>query len=537
MLGEQNKGLRMTTASVLGIKDTFFQLFSTTADTNAWGVLESFYLGGMAVGTGGAQPLTFYTNRARAMTILNGGNVGIGTTNPSSKLTVIGSGDFSTDGTATTTISSGISYFAGGFIASASSTILGNFTIEGDATTTGNFAAGGTLFVDQSTGYVGIGTPTPSGKLHVYGDSQVSYGVYDTPLRVQGDSYTYLELVGAGQQAGLLLNREGSTGWLAGLNSSGYFRIADLATIDQTGLTNAKDGSEGLTIDTNGNVSITGDLYVSGNAPGMAIYGDGSDGDITISTTTSLSRDMFYNNLTVDNGVTLNPNGYRIFVKGTLTNNGTIARDGNNGENSPQADYIASGGAALSSGSLGGSGAGGKSDSSSPAFTVVGGGGGSGGGIILIVAKTINNSAGIISANGGNGGNGSGDKYSTAGGTGGSATVAASEGNFRALPLAILLHTRTGTILLGGGGGGAGGGGYSVTGGEAGNLGGAGGKGGNNTGTANAGGGGGGGGAIVLIYNTAIWGTERALGGAAGLNGNVLAEAGSAGTVIKIANQ
>lgn len=65
------------------------------------------------------------------------------------------------------------------------------------------------------------------------------------------------------------------------------------------------------------------------------IFGDGSDGDVTISVNTSLSSDVFYNNLTINTAVTLNPTGYRIFVKGTLTINGTgkIARNGNAGGN------------------------------------------------------------------------------------------------------------------------------------------------------------------------------------------------------------
>jgi hypothetical protein len=54
-------------------------------------------------------------------------------------------------------------------------------------------------------------------------------------------------------------------------------------------------------------------------------YGDGSDGDVTISGTTSMTRDTYYNNLTVNAGQTLWVNGWRIFVKGTLTLNGTIA--------------------------------------------------------------------------------------------------------------------------------------------------------------------------------------------------------------------
>lgn len=54
------------------------------------------------------------------------------------------------------------------------------------------------------------------------------------------------------------------------------------------------------------------------------LFGSGIDGDVTISTNVFLSRDMYYNNLTVNSGYTLFTNGFKVFVKGTLTNNGTI---------------------------------------------------------------------------------------------------------------------------------------------------------------------------------------------------------------------
>lgn len=68
------------------------------------------------------------------------------------------------------------------------------------------------------------------------------------------------------------------------------------------------------------------------NTPEERAFGDGSDGDVTISGATSLSRDMYYNNLTVND--TLTTNGYRIFVKGTLSGTGTIKYpNANNGSN------------------------------------------------------------------------------------------------------------------------------------------------------------------------------------------------------------
>lgn len=57
------------------------------------------------------------------------------------------------------------------------------------------------------------------------------------------------------------------------------------------------------------------------------LFGDGSDGDVTISSgTTTLSRDMRYRNLTINAGAVLDANGYRVFVSGTLTLNGKLAR-------------------------------------------------------------------------------------------------------------------------------------------------------------------------------------------------------------------
>ena len=61
-----------------------------------------------------------------------------------------------------------------------------------------------------------------------------------------------------------------------------------------------------------------------------SIYGTGTDGDATLDGTTtvlgmipsasvySMTSDLYFNDLTLSNSVRLAPNGYRIFVKGTL---------------------------------------------------------------------------------------------------------------------------------------------------------------------------------------------------------------------------
>ncbi len=321
---------------------------------------------------------------------------------------------------------------------------------------------------------------------------------------------------------------------------------------------------------------------------GLAMFGDGSDGNHTVTagysggpiTNNALTRDAFFNNLTINSGVTLYTAGYRIFVKGTLINNGTIDRNGNaggNGSNAPYSDGGAggSGASGLGAGSIGGS--------------VAGGAGGQGGSYDELgeggyAASPGSNGAGAT-ALGGNGGNGGAGgqcqpnattQYGKAGGAGG--TASAPTGGCRAMPFAAILRDIEATVvkIQGGAGGAGGGGGGGTQYGGGGGGGGGGGSGGgiifiaakainNSSGTIRAnggsgghggsgylagghyggpggGGGGGGGGAIVLIYITASWGTEQANGGSGGSKGanwsgsGVNGVAGPAGVVLKLLN-
>lgn len=178
------------------------------------------------------------------------------------------------------------------------------------------------------------------------------------------------------------------------------------------------------------NMQVNGS-YVTNND----IYGDGDDGNVTISGNTTLTSDMFYNNLTVDNGFTLNPNGFRIFVKGTLTNNGTISRNGAVGGNGTNATGTTGGvfgtggtaGAALADGSIKGALAGvagvnGVDGVARSSSGTTNGNNGTTGGNGTNVAKSIVTSDGISGVAGGNGGNGTTAGSGTGnGGTGGAA--------------------------------------------------------------------------------------------------------------------
>lgn len=55
-----------------------------------------------------------------------------------------------------------------------------------------------------------------------------------------------------------------------------------------------------------------------------AVYGSGLDGNGYINATTTITSDMYYNDLEITSSGILLTNGYRVFVKGTLTLNGHI---------------------------------------------------------------------------------------------------------------------------------------------------------------------------------------------------------------------
>ena len=280
-------------------------------------------------------------------------------------------------------------------------------------------------------------------------------------------------------------------------------------------------------------------IDASGGAGGLGMFGDGSDGNVTISSNTTLTRDMFYDNLTVDSGKVLDTDGYRVYAKTKVTNNGTISNNGSNGANGDGGGSSVSGGAGGSQNTIGGGGAGGGGDNSG-----YGGGGGGGGGIVIISAKEIDNSSGTIESNGGDGGDGYVGAYGNGadkGGTvvdpglggdggdggyivqsGGKGTVTDAKSGGRTYPVCITGWETEATAGLIGGGAGGGGGGAS------------------NVGVNyNAGGGGGGGGCIILVYKKFTSGTEQCNGGSAGTpygSGGTAAEAGSSGTIIEVSD-
>lgn len=318
-------------------------------------------------------------------------------------------------------------------------------------------------------------------------------------------------------------------------------------------------------------LTYNGSLWVSRSIQSVisTIYGSGVDGDVTISINTTLVRDMYYNNLTVNLGVVLNTNGYKVYVKGTLTNNGTIGTAGNNGANGTSSAAPGGGGAATQitaainttngeifinggpAGNAGGAGTttnGASSAAIAAASIYLGGLGGRGGlggsgsagspGNGGLVSSTYNGIDGkryinamtesfwlgmyfpFGSISGSGGGAGAGGGAGTGGGSGGGGGS-----GVRGVNIHALNFVNTGTVRAIGGNGGNG---SAPTGLNAGG---------------GAGGGGGGGGFMYLVYGTLTnSGTITVAGGTGGTgaagSGTGTAGAnganGSAGTLIQI---
>lgn len=230
----------------------------------------------------------------------------------------------------------------------------------------------------------------------------------------------------------------------------------DLATDVQAGALSATDK-----VVSPGNLNAVLDFIIG------LMFGDGSDGDVVISSNTSLSRDMYYNNLTVNAGVTLTTAGYRVFVAGTLTNNGTISNGGGAGGAGVNGAGGGAGGSAGTDGTHGGLGSTGAATANFPANGNPDDGGDAGGAAPGLGAGGTNASNCLRSTNGvagtagGTGAGGAGSSFAA----GTSTALSAAHPQPRSIVWAWLFktHLNSGTAFvnysLGASNGGAGGGG------------------------------------------------------------------------------
>lgn len=250
-------------------------------------------------------------------------------------------------------------------------------------------------------------------------------------------------------------------------------------------------------------------------------FGSGVDGDIVFSVSTTITSTKYYNNITINDGVTIIPNGYKIYAKGTLLNNGVIAQVGVNGGNGAsgvigtQATGGIAGAAVPVSGTLAYADAG-KAGSSGGYFSNTGGVNTAG------VAGVAGYATTSITGSGAAGGASDGvyQNASGAGGAGGAATMegclfssitSISTSSINYILPSLLATTTNARLSVRAGSGSGGGGAIQVY---------------NNTGSnfvgAGAGGGSGSGGGIIYIQARKIInnGTMSVIGGNGGNGGN-----------------
>jgi hypothetical protein len=363
----------------------------------------------------------------------------------------------------------------------------------------------GTLFLPSNAGqFLGAGTIT---RLEQWTATYVSPGV----IGIYPSRATYVGI--------------GTTSPYAALSVVGQV-VASYFTATSTTATSSFAYSTNLT---SGCYAVNG--VCEKDIQRMEYFGDGSDGDVTYTADQTLTRTMYYNNLTISNNSTTTPAGFIIFVKGTLTidSGSVIDRSGGAGTKgsgstgggvgtacttSASIELGAAAGAA-GAGANGGTAAGGSASGVSVA--TYGGGiadaggsggdgtsglGGSGGDIAgaqlkkerrLLANIFAHNTVSIVGGISGRGGGGGGGDGTAGGGGGG--------GGSAGCPIAIFAKNIVvnGKLTSDGGAGGNG------AGAAAGNRGGGG------------GGAGGGGGVIYLVYETLTNnGIIRAAGGAKG---------------------
>jgi hypothetical protein len=185
----------------------------------------------------------------------------------------------------------------------------------------------------------------------------------------------------------------------------------------------AAPGTAGQVLTSNGATSDpTFQALAANSSPGW--FGDGSDGTVSITTgTTTLTRDQYFDTLSISNGATLKTNGYRVFCKTSITIDGTLDCSGSNGNNGNKGNDNDS----PSSPATGGTGA--TVNTSPTIFAGAAGGNGGAGGYGLVGAGVAGGNGVannyLINPNGAGNGGGKGGSTSVtppSGGTGGSGT-------------------------------------------------------------------------------------------------------------------
>jgi hypothetical protein len=135
------------------------------------------------------------------------GNVGIGTSNPQTKLEIYGSGDVlrfntgTTDGIAKISLYDDNSVQTNHYFSFLTDDVMGTgaggIQLNTDQNIGLNIEGQGGIFIHENDAYVGIGTTTPSQRLHVSGNMRLTGALYDVNNQA-GTSGQVLTTTGSG---------------------------------------------------------------------------------------------------------------------------------------------------------------------------------------------------------------------------------------------------------------------------------------------------------------------------------------------------
>ncbi len=287
------KGLRMTTTAfpVYGVKDVYFQLNTNSPDLNAFAVIESTNLKGLALSVAEARPLIFGTARTERMRVAANGNVGIGTTAPATPLEVNGLLRSTRNGQPAQYLqlwggdNSSIRLTAQSTLSAEKPLLIQN--LSGEATPgvfntihfqVGTTAAPDTKMIIDKDGNVGIGMPAPTSKLYVLnstpgisavfaesGSGRGVWGKSTSSIGVFGES-TGLEGV-----FGVSSSAAGVRG--ASTNNSGVYGESPVASLTAAGVygKGTGSGSIGVIGESNSNNAV-GVFGVTTSTAGVGVY-------------------------------------------------------------------------------------------------------------------------------------------------------------------------------------------------------------------------------------------------------------------------
>lgn len=192
-------------------------------------------------------------------------------------------------------------HFADAAISTATGTILGAFT----------FGASGAIQIGTyQAGVTGDIRISPTGILGRDKDNNMTFSIN----AMTGVAVVSGLVVGTNVGIGTAQTAANVTTIVGNTVTTGF--------VNALGITAVSVAAENITGTTISGKTITGG-YITGVMFNQ-YFGDGSGGNITWATNASLSADIYADNLTINNGVTIYTNGWRIFVRNTLTNNGVL---------------------------------------------------------------------------------------------------------------------------------------------------------------------------------------------------------------------